>query len=368
MPTLTHVRSARVQAVVRFLPLAVAIAIPAIFHDVFSPSDLEVFLRAGDQVAHGINPFTPVNDAYLYSGHAYVYPWLTAFFFVPLALLPSLVAFVIFYLLSTSALIVGCRWLGLQSPIGISAVLLAAPVVRNAELGAVNAIFFIAAAAAWRWRDRTRVVAPMMVVLVGMKLFLAPMLLWVALTRSRFCAVVTGAAVAAYFGVSFLLGPVNAPHYARAMSVLSEHESLRSMSLRHLSSLLLPPGLVPVIPVMAFVAMLMLVVLRRDDRARFIGCLLAGLVLTPIFWTHYIVLVLFAVLMLRPTTTWAVGAAVLSWVISAPRDRVTLGNLSVEHRLLLLYAIVFAIAVAVASGRTSRADAAPSAVAPARPG
>ena len=320
------------------LPALAALAVWLVFPDVRHQSDLVVFLRAGHDVLHGSNPFTPNDDPFLWSGHAFVYPWLAAFGFAPLSVLPHDLALAACYLVGVVSMVVGARLLGVRSPGVTSALLVAAPVVRNAELGAVNALFFLAGAALWRWRDRPWVVAVTVVVLVGTKLFLAPLLVWVVLTRSRWCAVLTTGSLAVFFAVSFGLGPVSLPSYLHSMGLLSDHEALGSSSLRHLCALLLP-GSQALVPVVVALLVLLQAVLRRDDRVLFVGCLVTGMALTPIFWTHYVVLGLLGLLVVRPR--WTLAAVPLSWVLTATsRQPHTLGGLSLEHRLALLWALL----------------------------
>jgi alpha-1,2-mannosyltransferase len=324
------------------------------FGDVLRQSDLHVFLRAGDQVIRGASPYDAPTDPHLWSGSAYVYPWLSAFLFAPLDLLPLSAAYLLFYVLGCAAIVLGVRLLGVRSVLAACALLLSAPVLRNAELGAVNALFFLAGAAVWRWRDRARVVVVGLLLLVGTKLFLAPLLLWVLLTRSRRCALATVAALTGFFVVGFGLGPISLGTYARSMSVLAEHEQLRGMSLHHLASLLLPLRLAGLVPPLVGGAVLVAAVAvyrrhpARHDLTLFVSCLSAGLLLTPILWTHYLVLVLLAVLLVRPTTGWAVGAAVGSWVLVSPAHLAPLGGLPVLERLLLLHTVLVVLPVVTA--------------------
>ena len=145
-------------------------------------ADLAVFLTAGNEVLHGINPYVAISSPQLLDGHAFVYPWLSAWLFVPLAVLPSPVGAYAFTLLAVPAVVAGARLLHLPHGWAVAALLLCAPFARNLELGAVNTCFFLLLAALWRWRERTWVVAACVALLVGLKLFLAPIVVWVILT------------------------------------------------------------------------------------------------------------------------------------------------------------------------------------------
>jgi alpha-1,2-mannosyltransferase len=300
-------------------------------------SDFQVFLTAADKVLAGANPYTANDDPSLWSGSAFVYPWLSAFLFLPFAVLPSATACLLFSVLSSAALVAGCRALGLRSAVAIAALLLAAPVLRNAEVGALNAVLLLLGAVLWRWRDRTPAVVACVVLLLGTKLFLAPVLLWVVLTRAPRCTFFTLGALGTYFGAGFLLGPVTLTTYTRSLSLLSQHEGLAGMSMRHLSALRGWPAWAPT----AIAATLLAVVLGvwargRNDALLYAGCLSAGLLLTPILWNSYLVVALLIVLVVRPSAPWVVAAAAGSWCLVGTARLHPVAGLSAEHRMELL--------------------------------
>jgi alpha-1,2-mannosyltransferase len=300
-------------------------------------SDLHVFLTAADKVLAGANPYTANDDPYLWSGSAFVYPWLAAFLFAPFTLLPTPTACLVFSGLSSAALVAGCRTLGLRSAVAISALLLAAPVLRNAEVGALNAVLFLLGAVLWRWRDSTPAVVACVVLLLGTKLFLAPLLLWVVLTRGWRCTGFTLGALATYFGTSFLFGPVTLTTYLRSLSLLSQHEALAGMSMRHLSALRGWPAWAPTAIGAVLLAVIVVVWSRgRNDALLYAGCLSAGLLLTPILWNSYLVVALLIVLVVRPSAPWVVAAAGGSWCLVGTARLHAVAGFSAEHRMELL--------------------------------
>jgi alpha-1,2-mannosyltransferase len=313
----------------RLLPLLAALWL--LLPEIRRQSDLEVFVRAGAALLHGSDPYTPVDDPALWGGHAYVYPWLASAVFTPLALIPWTLAKLVWYVAGAAAVIAACRLLrsGLREG-AVAALLLSAPFLRNAELGAVNAIFALALACAWRWRHQDGVVAAAMVVLVGAKLFLAPLLLWVVLARSRRCAALTIAWLTAFFAISFAVGPLSLPGYLQSLSLLADHEA--GGSLRHLLALQgLPHLLAPLVAAVVVMAC----VRARDDKTLFVGCVTAGLLATPILWTHYLLLALILVVLLRPRAV--LPASLFSWVVLSAGGLPPLGGLGVEPRLLMLH-------------------------------
>lgn len=140
---------------------------------------------------------------------AYVYPYLTAFLFVPLTWVPVPAADVVWFAACGAGMMAGCRVLGLRDPVGISAVLLSSTCIRNFQVGAVNTTLVLAAALLWRYRDKVGVVAVALTFLAGSKLFLLPVSVWVLCTRPRRTVLVAGGALAGFLGLSLLLSPIS---------------------------------------------------------------------------------------------------------------------------------------------------------------
>ena len=309
-------------------------------------ADLAVLLTAGKDVVHGINPYVATSSPQLLDGHAFVYPWLSAWLFAPLAMLPSPVGAYAFTLLGAAAVLVGARLLHLPHGWAVAALLLCAPFARNLELGAVNTCFFLLLAALWHWRERTWVVAASVTLLVGLKLFLAPIVVWVILTRSWRCTAATLAALSAFLGCSFVAGPLALPGYVAMLHRLSDHMGHRGMSLESAVAYLTPTA--PARPIALVVAGLAIVasvaaffVGHRRNEAGLLGALvIVSLLGSPMVWRHYFLLLFFVLVLLGPSTRTMIAACAASWAVIGSATLEPVGGLALGARFLCLYASV----------------------------
>lgn len=335
------------------LPPAALVAVGLVLVGPLRRSDLLVFLRAAHDVAQGTNPYTALHDPFVWGGSAYVYPFLTAFLFVPLTWVPVAVADLAWFALSGAAAVLACRLLGLRDTWGITAVLLSATCIRSLQVGSLNLVLLLAAATLWRHRDRAAVAAPALALLAGSKLFLLPVALWVLLTRPRRTVLACGAALGGFLGLSLLLQPVSAAQFLTETRLLAEHEGPHSMSVLRLATHLLTPSTARFVPLLLAGAVLVGGIAyqrrRRDDgdRVLFASALVASLVATPIYWSHYTVLVAVVVLLASPTRTAAVLFSGFTWLVAQP---VLTHQLSwpLDQRLVLLYGGMLAALVATA--------------------
>jgi hypothetical protein len=189
--------------------------------------------------------------------------------------------------------------------------------------GAVSPMLLLGVAAAWRYRNSLWRVAPAVAVLVVAKLFLWPLWLWLVYTR-RYAA----AALSAALGLTLTLaawaaiGFAGLHEYPRLLSRLSELVGTNSYSLYALGRaggiaptatqalVLVAGGLAAVVAAHASRAA------HTDERA-FVASIGLALLLTPILWPHYLVLVFlpvaflrrsFSVVWLLPLLFWLDGA------------------------------------------------------------
>jgi len=269
------------------------------------------FWQAGRAVLHGHSPYPllgalpAVADPLTFD--PFVYPAPAAYWMVPLAILPFALAKTIFLVLNLGSVVVALRLLGVRDWRCHAAAFASVPVVAGASLGTFSPFLLLGAAAAWRYRERAVRVGLIVAALVVAKLFLWPLWLWLVYTR-RFAAaalsVSVGAAVtlAAWWGLAF----AGLHDYPRVLSRLTELVGTNSYSpyaLLHAGGLsgataqwlVLALGVV-----LVALAALRLSAIRKDDRA-FVAALGVALVLTPILWPHYLVLLFVPIALLRRT-------------------------------------------------------------------
>jgi hypothetical protein len=299
-------------------------AIAVVFVPLTPAYDLDVFLRAGQNVLRGLPVYPPIGTPSVYSGSAFVYPYVAALPFVPLAELSASAATWLFFVVSGSCVIavsaIGCD----RGPLRALLVLCCAFTITGLQLGALSPLLFAGTLLLWRMRERPRAfifAGP----IVAAKLFLAPVLLWLLLARRHRALAWACAGLAASVGLGFLLGPISAGSYARMLSQLSAHEARLGMSL---VGLLMNRGL-SLAAGQALAGLLALALLiwarrrygwARDERVLFCTGVLVSLILTPVLWSHYLVLVAVCLLVFDARLRWLVALVLASWALSPPHN------------------------------------------------
>jgi alpha-1,2-mannosyltransferase len=267
------------------------------------PYDLVVFLDAADDVLAGRNPFPPPDAL---SGDAnYVYPPLLALALVPLAVLPVGAAVVLWTIAGVAA-VCGALWLLGVRDWRVYAIALAFPATRDAVgAGTVGPLLLLGTALAWRYRDARPAPAGLAAgVTAALKLFTWPVLVWLAVTgRARAAAggvLVAALAVLVSWAVIGFDGLVDYPALVRR---LSELEADRSYSLVAVGEAIgLSEALALAVSLVTGAALLAVAIRRgrEDDRGALTAAIAAALVLTPIVWIHYLVLLLVPLALYRP--------------------------------------------------------------------
>jgi Glycosyltransferase family 87 len=288
------------------------------------PLDLLVFLRAGDSVLAGHNPYPgDLSSPEVYSHSAFVYPFVAALPFAPLAALPEVVATTLFAVVSVAA--VAGAWLlsGQRNPATLALIALSSFAIIGFQMGTLNALFLLGMVAAWRYRDRPVVAGLLVAALVIAKLFLVPLIGWLVLSRRwKAAAYATGTAGAALL-LGWLFGPIGMGDYLDMVSLLAEKESVQSSSLAgRLGESGIPTSTAQLVAYAAgalvVVACWLIARWRNAEEVTYAGCVVGALLATPIVWNHY--LLLFAAPLLvagAGLATWSVYN-VASWLIVIP--------------------------------------------------
>jgi Glycosyltransferase family 87 len=293
------------------------------------PYDFAIFLQAADDVRAGDNPYVSpdsyVNpDSVTEQAQApYAYPPLLAIVLIPATVLPDDVGgsspvgvlvslFLIACVVGTLALLDVRDWR--CYPIA----LLYPPTLENVEYGAIGPALALLVALAWRYRDRVGRVAAALGAAVALKVFLWPLVVWLAATR-RWKAAVGAAVVAAGLALASwaAIGFDGIADYPELLRRLSDVEAENSYSAY---AILVAVGLSSTLAhvVVAVVAAGLLGLGWRaartggdGDRRSFTYALAAGFVLTPILWLHYLVLLVVPIALARPRLSglWLVPLA-----------------------------------------------------------
>jgi hypothetical protein len=282
-----------------------------------------VFLRAGEAALHGRDIYPAVGTPAVYSGHAFVYPAVVVWPFVLLAALPQALATAVYFTVCAFAVIAASivppsrdRWIPVL-------VLCTAFTITGLQLGAISPLLFVGAVFMWRLRDRPLLFGLVAAPVIVSKLFLAPLLIWPLLAK-RYRAVAWASSLTLLLlAFGFVTGSLGVAGYLRVLSELARHEAGAGFGL---IGVLRNAGLTPLAAQAGALALAAIVIAgayahnRRvgDERVLYCAGIVCALLLTPVLWSHYLVLLPAALIALDAQRRWFVALAVVSWVMSPP--------------------------------------------------
>ena len=276
------------------------------------PPDGGIFIVAGGKVLDGQSPYLDVNaiGEDIDANFGYVYPPLLAIAISPLSLLSGPTAAMLWSVVLVGC-IVGALWLLGVSDWRCYLVALLWPFNRAAlDWGRMDPLLVLLVAAAWRYRDRPWSAAASTGAAVAMKLFLWPVAFWLLVTGRRRAAALS---VVMTFGLILLpwaaIGFADLLQYPALLREVSRQE-YESYSLNALAHALGSDGAVAKAIVVAIGASLLAFSVRcarnpewtrrEQDRRSLTLILAASLVLSPVVWSDYFVLLLVPVALARP--------------------------------------------------------------------
>jgi hypothetical protein len=197
------------------------------------------------------------------------------------------------------------------------------PSISGVLLGNISIPLAFVLALLWRYRANTSASAVALGVAVAAKLLFWPLYVWMLATR-RFRAAVLSVAfgVAVTLGAWAIIGFAGLAEYPDLLRRLSDIQSSRSYSLVGIATEV-GIGEMGGRVLMALVGVVLLVacvgLARRDDDARSFACAVAAtLVLSPIVWLHYLVVLLVPLAILRPRFSLLWLLPVLLWISPKP--------------------------------------------------
>jgi hypothetical protein len=301
--------------------------------------DYKPLWEASRSVLHGASPYPPPHAWALHDEQQFVYPPIAALMAAPLAVFPFGVAAALLAVIELAATGLTLWVLRVRDWRCYGVTLLWYPVLENFLLGSITSLLGLGLALAWRYRD-DRHVAPLAVApLVAAKIFLWPMLLWLAATRRTLAAWRASALAVAGVALSWaLIGFAGLGSYPRLLNDLSGLEQWKSYSAVALGLVSgMTPGQARALALAACAMALVGVVLiaRRAntnaeaDRQAFVLALAAAFFFSPIVWTHYLALLIVPIALTRRTLSplWFVPLAI--WATPQQSDgdpwRVVLG-------------------------------------------
>ena len=288
------------------------------------PPDAGIFIVAGGKVLAGESPYLDASalgdnfDANL----GYVYPPLLAIAISPLSLLPGPAAAMLWSVVLI-ACVVGALWLLGVRDWRCYLVAVLWPFNRVAlDWGRIDPLLVLLVAAAWRFRDRPWSAAASTGAAVATKLFLWPVAFWLLVTgRSRAAALSVVMVVGLILLPWAAIGFADLRQYPALLRKVSSQEHYDTFSVTALAHSLGSDGRFATAIVVAIGASLLAFSVRcarnpdwtrrEQDRRSLTLILAASLVLSPVVWSNYFVLLLVPVALARPrlSALWLVVLA-----------------------------------------------------------
>ena len=311
--------------------------------------------RAGQQILAGHSPY-PVPDPHrlLVAGNAFIVPPLLGVLSIPFSLLPFSAALPLWNVVSACAFAAGLGIVGVRDG---RVYLLAAcsfPFMSSQIMGQPDGLFALAAAVAWRYRDSWPG-ALAVGVLIAAKLLAWPLLLWLLITRRIRLSLIALASAIALLLLSWApIGFKGMVGYPRLLAADAQAFETRSHSVVALAMRLgIPEGLSTGLAITVAIAVAFAVVraAHGSDQGWFAAAITRGLLVSPILWSHYLVLLLIPLAISHPRFDWVWLLAGTAFVLSPIEP-------ARGWQIALVLVIVGTIAVMSGSGARLKSHAA----------
>lgn len=303
----------------RVLPVLVFVLFPllltanvlwlAVTQDSFALDFHHAFWPAARDVLAGMSPFPPATHAALAGGTAFVYPPPAAFLVAPFALLPLAVADVAFTALLVLTVVATLRVAGVRDWRVYGVAFLWPPVFSSLQAATLSLLLAFGLAVLWRVRDRALAAGAAVAVIVSLKLFLWPVVVWLVATRRyRAAAWAAVLAPALTLGLWAILGFAGLTSYPRLLHILTDLEQNAAYTPLGFALRLGVPfaaahwlGLALAAAVLG--ASVWAVRAGRGDARGLALATMAALLFSPVVWLHYFVVLLVPTALLRPRLT-----------------------------------------------------------------
>ena len=351
-------RRAGTHSLVILPPIALAVLVQASLQKGSLALDLvHAYIPAAHEVLHGHSPYPPATLAALQPRLAFIYPPLTAWLVAPFAALPTGAAQGVGVALMIAAVVGTLLLLGVRDWRCHMIAMLWLPTFTAIQTVNLALPVAVAVAAIWRYRNRSFVAGFLLGLLIALKLYLWPIGLWLIATR-RVRAAATAVITAVVLAVGSWLpiglsGLRTYPHLLHVVTGLERGDA-------YTPAALLAPAtswtFATIVCALAGLGVLALAWRRsgEDERSAFVLAIAATLMLTPIVWMSYFVVLLVVIGLYAPRFTWLWTLPLVLWV--GPQSS---NGSSWQTAVVLLTA---ATAVAVVVNRSPGATEAPTPV------
>lgn len=289
-------------------------------------ADFLTFRRAASDLLHGLSPYPHHPDpSVLAIGHSFVYPPIAAYPFIPFTALPAHVAIIVYLVASIAAIPVALWIIGVRDWRVFGIVFLWEPVLMWLLEGPIEPWMLLFVALGWRWRANLLRLATIVALLVSFKLFLWPLLVWLLATRRVRAFLASATLTAAFILAPFASVGIDAlrsyPHLLRTLTMVDGPSSFSLLAVfdsatsHHSAQLALVLATFILVGVIGAVARG-----EEGDRRAFSVAIVAAVMLSPIVWAHYFILLAAPIALVRPRLAalwftpllfWATGASAL---------------------------------------------------------
>jgi hypothetical protein len=280
------------------------------------------FLPAAHAVLHGASPYSAIGSRALAEGTAFLYPPVGAYLLAPFTVLPPVVAEVLAVLLAAATIPATLLLLGVRDWRCYAVSFIWWPAIIGIQTANFTLPMLLGLAVAWRFRNRTLVVAVALGAVVALKLFFWPLLVWfVATRRYRTAALATLTSLALVLIPWAGIGFAGLRGYPHLLSTISNHEGPRSYSLAALihaavSNWTVAIGVATIVG-LAILGVSIYAGRRGRDRDAFALAIVSVLGLTPLLEMHYLAALLVIVALYRPRFGLAWFVPLLIWGLPA---------------------------------------------------
>lgn len=295
--------------------------------------DTRQYWQAGNDVVNGVSPYPSaaslatagdhLDAAGLLEVFRFSYPAGAAVAFAPLGLLGFDAAAAVWGITLVVSLVAAVWILEVRDWRVFGVVIGSAPVIDAVRIGTLTPVLVLLLAVAWRWRDHRLAVSGALAGAVALKLFLWPLVVWLAATRRWLEAVLTaflaGAVTLAAWAVIGFDGFSEYPELLRRLTDIVEVRGFSLVALGVEAGL--PERVSEALPFLVGLPLLAgLVAVARSgdgDRGAFSVAIVASIALTPIVWQHYFALLVVPLALARPRLAWAWGLMWIFWLVPA---------------------------------------------------
>ena len=295
--------------------------------------DFRQFWQGANDVVNGVSPYpsaallTTAGDHLDPEGirevFRFPYPAGAAVALAPFGLLGFDDAAAVWSAVLIVSLLAAVWILGVRDWRVLGVVITSAAVISAVRLGTLTPVLILLLAVAWRWRDRRWVAGGSLAFAISLKLFLWPLVVWLAATRrwtaaALAAALAAGATLAAWAAIGFD-GLADYPELLRRLSDVVADRGFSLVALGVEAGL--PRGAAEALPWLVGLSLLagVVAIARRErwDRNAFSLAIIAAIALTPIVWLHYFALLIVPLALARPRLSWAWALMWIFWLMPA---------------------------------------------------